>query len=291
MSEIPNIQDEEAEIPIPIKMVGFKNIRMLAGRIFLNGLEIIIVPRFDVYIDLPVNRRAIHTSRLYHAIMEVIKDYSGKVVKLEEMARRIAEKLLKDNPHSSKAYVNIYSNAYYRAESPITRSISYEPFNLFVKIRAVNSLDRIEILQSIGVETYGLTACPCAREVVKTLYHGLEATHMQRARARVFIQFSNNLKIDIIELLNVVKSSFSSPLYSYLKRVDEAKVVVDSLESTRFVEDTLREIVKKIIERWSNLPDNSRIYAYVESIESIHPQNIAACIDIDVGRARLLLKR
>jgi GTP cyclohydrolase FolE2 len=54
MSEIPNIQDEEAEIPIPIDMVGFKNIRMPAGRIFLNGLEIIIVPRFDVYVDLPV---------------------------------------------------------------------------------------------------------------------------------------------------------------------------------------------------------------------------------------------
>ncbi len=291
MSEIPSIQDEEAEIPIPIKMVGFKNIKMPAGRILLNGLEIIIVPRFDVYVDLPIDRRAIHTSRLYHAIMEIIQDYSGKVVRLEEIGRRIAEKLLKDNPYSSKAYVNIDSDVYYRAEPPITKSISYEPFNFYVRVRAANNLEKIDIRQAIGVETYGLTACPCAKEVVRTLYNGVTATHMQRAKAKVFIQFSNNIEIDIVELLNIVNSSFSSPLYSYLKRVDEAKVVVDSLKSTRFVEDTLREIVKKIIERWSHLPDNSRIYAYLESIESIHPQNIAAYIDISVGRARLLLKK
>lgn len=291
MFELPNIQDQDAEIPIPISMVGFKNIKMPAGRIHLDGLEIIIVPRFDVYLDLSSNKRAIHTSRLYHAVIEVIKENSDKIVKLEEIGRRIGEKLLEENPQSSKAYVNIETAAYYRAEPPITKYSSFEPFKIYVKINAVKNSQEVRVSQSIGIEATGLTACPCAREVVKTLYHGLETTHMQRTRARVFIHSSGSFEIDVMELLNIVRSSFSSPSYSYLKRIDEAKIVKDSLESTRFVEDTSREIVKKIVEKWSSLPDDSRIYVYVESIESIHPQNIAARIDIDIGRARMLLKK
>lgn len=291
MSELPNIQDQDAEIPIPINMVGFKNVKMPAGIMYLNGLEITIVPRFDVYIDLPSDKRAIHTSRLYHVLVEVIKENLGKTLKLEEIGRRIVERLLEENPQSSRAYVSIESEAYYRAESPITKYSSFEPFKVYVKIRAIKDFQEIKISQSIGVEAAGLIACPCAREVVKTLYQGLESTHMQRSRAKVFVQSPGSLEIDVIELLDVVRSSFSSPSYSYLKRIDEAKIVKDSLESARFVEDTLREIVKKIIEKWSSLPDNSRIHVYVESIESIHPQNIAAWIEVEVGKARTILKK
>lgn len=290
MANVPNVQDWEPEIPIPIDMVGFRNIKMPAGRIILGGLDLILIPRFDVYIDLSKNKRGIHTSRLYHTIVETVKDHSGKIVKLGDLGRKIAEKLLEENPESSKAYVDVELEAYYKAESPITKSVSYEPFKIYVKVRALKHSEKVKMLQLIGVESEGLTSCPCAREVVKTMYPGTDTTHMQRTRVRVFIQYPEELEINVMDLLNIVKSSFSSPLYSYLKRVDEAKVVADSLESTKFVEDTLREVVKKVIEKWNNLPDYSRIYVEVESIESIHPQNIRAYTRISVGEARSLLK-
>ncbi len=290
MVNIPDVQDWEANVPIPIDMVGFKNIKIPAGRIILGGLDLILIPRFDVYIDLSKNKRGIHISRLYQAILETIKDYSEKTVKLDDLGREIAKKLLEENPESSKAYVDAELEAYYKAESPITKSKSYEPFKIYVKVRASKKSEKIEMLQFIGVESEGLTSCPCAREVIKTLYPGIDTTHMQRTRVRVFIQHPEDVEINILDLLNIVKSSFSSPLYSYLKRIDEAKVVADSLESAKFVEDTLREVVKKVIEKWSNLPDNSRIYVEVESIESIHPQNIRAYTKISVGEARSLLE-
>ncbi|MEN2974885.1 MAG: GTP cyclohydrolase MptA [Candidatus Caldarchaeales archaeon] len=286
MGEVPNIQDQEPYIPIPIDRVGFKNIRIPTGRIFLNGLEIILMPKFHIFVDLPSDKRGVHTSRIYGVISEMVEEHSGEKIELEEIGERVAKRLLEVHPYSSKVYVYIESPAYYKTASPITKSISYEQFKIYVKVRAYRGL---KIERYIGVEVEGLTACPCAREVVKFSFPGMDTTHMQRSKARVLLQIPDNMKVDIIDLLEIVKSSFSSPLYSYLKRLDEAQVIVDALASCKFVEDTLREIVRKIINKWEGLPDGSRIYVYVESKESLHSQDIAAHVKSRIGDVKRLL--
>ncbi|MCS7125991.1 MAG: GTP cyclohydrolase MptA [Aigarchaeota archaeon] len=286
MSSIPDVQDLRPDVPIPINRVGFKNIRIPTGRIILNGLEIILVPKFNIFIDLPRDKRGIHASRIYGVILEIVKEFSGEKVKLEEVGEEIARRLLSVHPYSSKVYIDIESPAYYKSESPVTKSVSYEHFKIHVRIIAHRELATVKY---VGVEVEGLTACPCAREVVKSSFHGIDTTHMQRSRARVFLQVPRDFEVDLIQLLEIVKSSFSSPLHSYLKRIDEARIVVDALKNSKFVEDTLREIVKKIVDKWSDLPDESKILACVQSKESLHSQDIAAKINVRIGDLKKLL--
>ncbi|MEM3398452.1 MAG: GTP cyclohydrolase MptA [Nitrososphaerota archaeon] len=288
MSNVPNVQDEEPKVQIPINRVGFKNIRIPAGKMLLNGLEIFFIPRFHISVDLPKDKRGVHASRIYGIVSEIVKEYWGKNVELEEIGEEIAKGLLKAHPYSSKAYVVIESSAYYKAEAPITKSTSYERFKIYVKVKAYRNSKSIKYF---GVEVEGLTACPCAREVVKKAFPGADTTHMQRSRAKVILRLFGDTRIDLVDLLDIVKSSFSSPLYSYLKRTDEAKVVIDALESPKFAEDTLREIVEKIAQRWIDLPDDSEIYVSVESKESLHPQDIVAFIKLKLSDARNLLNK
>lgn len=283
MDDLPSLQDEEPEIRVPIDMVGFRNIKMPMKRIILGGSEIVVVPVFHVFVDLPDDRRGVHTSRIYGTVLRVVSEYSEKKTRLETVGEEIAKRLLVSHPYSRRAYVLMEAPAYYMAESPVTRSTSYETFKIHLRIKASREIDPIEF---VGVELEGLTACPCAREVVKKSFSGFNATHMQRSRAKVLVQIPRNMTIDLLELLEMVRSCFSSPLYSYLKRIDEARVVVNAVESARFVEDTIREIVKKVVTRWSDLPDEMRIVVYVESMESIHPQDIAASIRTSVGEVR-----
>lgn len=284
--KIPSPQDEEPETPIPVDRVGFTGLKVPAGRMRVGGLELILVPEFEVFIDLPPNRRGIHASRSYELVAEVVEEYAGKAMKLEEIAARVASRLLSRHPYSQRAYVKVRATTFYRAEAPVTRAPSYESFKILARAEAVRNNGWVRVRKYVGVEVWGLTACPCAREAVKALKPESEATHMQRSRARVIIELEGEDKVNVLELAEVVRSSFSSPLFSHLKRVDEAEVILGAVSSPRFVEDAVREIVKGVAGRWPRLAPSARIYAQVRSEESIHSQDIAAYIRSTIGEVR-----
>ena len=69
---------------------------------------------------------------------------------------------------------------------------------------------------------------------------------------------------------------FSSPTYEVLKRSDEAKVVLQAHLEPKFVEDVVRTILAKVLERYPDLPDETLVTARSESEESIHKHNAFA---------------
>lgn len=287
--DAPSVQDEKPKTPIPVDRVGFTGLKVPAGRMRVGDLELILVPEFEVFIDLPSNMRGIHASRSYELVAETVKRYAGKIMKLEEIATKVASRLLERHPYSRRAYVKITAPAFYRAEAPATGAPSYEPFKIHARAIASRKAGRIEIKRYVGVEARGLTACPCAREVVKAFHPEMDATHMQRSKARLMVELAGGVELNVIDLLEIVRSSFSSPLFSNLKRIDEAKVIVGAVSSPRFVEDAVREMVRKVTERWPQLPLDAEIYAAVRSEESIHSQDIAAYIRSTIGEIRRLL--
>ena len=61
-----------------------------------------------------------------------------------------------------------------------------------------------------------------------------------------------------------------------MKRDDEALVTLKAHENPKFVEDVVRDILGRILERYPNLPDSVVVTVRSESEESIHKHNAYA---------------
>jgi GTP cyclohydrolase-4 len=83
-------------------------------------------------------------------------------------------------------------------------------------------------------------------------------------------------KIEAEDLIKIVEESLSSPIYEVLKREDEVEVVLRSHNNPNFVEDVVRKILVKTVEKFKSLPDETMVFARSESIESIHQHNAVA---------------
>jgi GTP cyclohydrolase-4 len=85
-----------------------------------------------------------------------------------------------------------------------------------------------------------------------------------------------NVDIEANDLIDIVEASFSSPTYEILKRDDEAAVVINAHNNPKFVEDVVRDVLKRIVERYAKLPDDVLLTVRSESEESIHKHNAFA---------------
>ena len=130
----------------------------------------------------------------------------------------------------------------------------------------------------IGVTAQGITACPCAQELVAgAARERLEddgfsaeeieqilravpvATHNQRGLGTLHIGCTElcDDEIDASALLEIVEQSMSSEIYELMKRSDEAHVVEKAHRRPRFVEDCVREMVRGVVDAFPKLDDRA----------------------------------
>jgi GTP cyclohydrolase I/GTP cyclohydrolase-4 len=149
----------------------------------------------------------------------------------------------------------------------------------------------------IGVTAQGMTACPCAQELVATgarerleregftaeeINRILEAvpvaTHNQRGLGTLHIGCTELCEdeIEAATLLEIVEGAMSSEIYELMKRTDEAAVVEKAHRRPRFVEDCVREMVRGVLERLPALVDRAFVSARQVNLETIHQHNVVA---------------
>jgi GTP cyclohydrolase FolE2 len=104
----------------------------------------------------------------------------------------------------------------------------------------------------------GLTACPCSKKMI-----GIG--HMQRAEITLMMKSSKAL--DAREVIGRVSECFSATPTEELKRLDEAKKILDAQANPRFAEDLVRECV-------SRFP--GAIFVGSRCFESIHVHDAVA---------------
>jgi len=139
----------------------------------------------------------------------------------------------------------------------------------------------------------GMCTCPCAQEgLVQYSKKVLEdfskeeveaivnkvpiASHNQRNVSQLLIEVAARHKVEVEELIQILEESMSSKVYEVLKREDEIEVVLKGHASPNFVEDVVRKILMKVVQRYKNLPEESIVFARSESLESIHQHNAIA---------------
>ena len=292
----PDTQDGSPRVPVELTRVGVTGVKKLLKIDRTNKRPIILLPTFDVFVNLPNDQKGVHMSRNPEAISEVMEDVIQKNnFEVESICAEIVNTLLKKHDYATVAEVRMTSDYMMMRESPSTKKPTQEMTKLLAK--AVGEKDEngnITIRKSIGAEVVGMTVCPCAQESVmeadraklaefldeETLNKVLDtvtfASHNQRGVGTIIIEVPENQAVKGEDIINIIEESMSSPVCELLKRPDENAVVMNAHQKPVFVEDAVRNMIEKILDKYGNLDDDTQVTIKQENQESIHRHNAFA---------------
>jgi len=263
-------------------------------RLRQNGSEQLFSARFECVVDLGPSQKGAHMSRFE----EVVNDAIGEVVlgestfKAETLAEHAAE-LVRGRQGARRAEVTIEARFPEHKPAPVSGIQTQELYTLHGAAVASDLGTR----RVVGVTAQGITACPCAQELVAGAARerleaegfGAEeierildavpvATHNQRGLGTLLMGCTElcDDEIDAAVLLQLVEHSMSSEIYELMKRSDEAHVVEKAHRRPRFVEDCVREMIGGVVEAFPDLDDRAFVSARQVNLETIHQHNVVA---------------
>ena len=292
LSSSPDVQARRPRTAVSLSRVGVvgveKVIRVNAG----DGPELFFA-EFECYVDLNAAQAGVHMSRFEEIVNGAIDEVVlGEAFKAETLAAHIAERV-RDRQAGSRAEVSVSARYPETVPTPVTGNATQEIYSLFGT--AVASERGTRTLT--GVQAQGMTACPCAQEMVaagareRLADRGYDpgqideiletvpvATHNQRGLGTLYLGVpeGSGIEIDARELLRIVESSMSSEIYELMKRTDEQAVVEKAHANPRFVEDCVREMIRLVAEAHPELADGGFVLARQENFETIHRHNVIA---------------
>ena len=289
----PDVQAQTPSLRVSLSRVGVTEIEKIV-RIRQNGEEQLFSARLGCFVDLGAQQKGAHMSRFEEVVNEVI----GEVVlgeatfKAEALATRIAE-LVRERQDAARAEVTVAARYPEHKPAPVSGIPTQEIYTLYgVAVASAAGTRRL-----VGVAAQGLTACPCAQQLVmgasrerllddgfsedevgRIFEHVPVATHNQRGLGTLHIGMPESCtkEIDARTLLDIVEGSMSSEIYELMKRSDEGAVVEKAHRRPRFVEDCVREMIGGVVEQLGDLSDAHFVSARQENLETIHQHNVVA---------------
>jgi GTP cyclohydrolase I/GTP cyclohydrolase-4 len=276
-------------------------VRVALSRVGVTGVEKVVrirdelfFARFDCFVDLHRDQKGAHMSRFDEVVNEAIGEVvlSESPFRAETLAQHIAE-LVRARQGSERAEVTIAARYPEHKPAPVSGVQTQEIYTLHGRAVAYEHGTR----RTVGVSATGITACPCAQELVagrsreRLAADGFTeeqialvfedvpvATHNQRGLATLHIGCIEacDTEIDATTLLEIAESSMSSEIYELMKRSDEVEVVEKAHRRPRFVEDCVREMIAGVVARFPELDGASYVSARQENLETIHQHNVVA---------------
>jgi len=292
---LPDTQNKKPTIPVHLTRVGVSGVKKLLKIEREGKRPIILLPTFDAFVDLPSKQRGIHMSRNPEAISDVLEEVvEGTSVEIETLCAEIVTKLLTKHKYARRAEVNMESDLMIKKKSPITGLKTQEMTNIMADAIGLRDGDDIIIRRMIGAEVVGMTACPCAQESIretskerllefldeetteKVLNSVSLASHNQRGRGLIMIEVPQDQVLRVEQLVEIIEESMSSSVCELLKRPDENAIVVQAHNNPMFVEDCVRNMVQKIVNKFNHFPDDTLVTVRQINEESIHRHNAFA---------------
>jgi GTP cyclohydrolase I/GTP cyclohydrolase-4 len=288
-----DVQSSPPAFALSLSRVGVTAVEKVI-RLGHNGSEQLFSARFECVIELGPNQKGAHMSRFEEVVNESIGEVllNDSPFKAETLAEEIAE-LVRGRQDARRAEVTVEARFPEHKPAPVSHVMTQELYTLHGCAVATE----IGTRRLTGVTAQGITACPCAQELVaaaareRLLSEGFDAgeierileavpvaTHNQRGLGTLYIGCPElcEEEIDAATLLEIVEQSMSSEIYELMKRSDEAHVVEKAHRRPRFVEDCVREMVRGVIERFPALDDAALVVARQVNLETIHQHNVVA---------------
>jgi GTP cyclohydrolase IV len=291
----PASTDIQASTPatmVSLSRVGVTGVEKVI-RVQADGSENLYHAEFECFVDLNPRQAGVHMSRFEEVVAEAIDEVVlGEALRAEVLAAHIAQRV-RERQGGLRAEVSVTARYPETVTTPASGQLTQEIYVLFGT--AVDSLRGTRTLT--GVQAQGMTACPCAQEMVGGLARerlaeqGFDSEQIERAIEAVPIATHNQRGIgtlhigcpeggpawiDAPELLRIVEGSMSSEIYELMKRPDELAVVEKAHSQPRFVEDCVREMIRRVVDGYPDLPGEALVMARQENLETIHRHNVVA---------------
>jgi GTP cyclohydrolase-4 len=285
---------DDVQARAPVIAVGLSRVGVTGVEKVVRIREQLFFARFDCFVDLSRDQKGAHMSRFDEVVNEAIGEVvlSESPFRAETLAQHIAE-LVRERQGAERAEVTIAARYPEHKPAPVSGIQTQEIYTLHGRAVAFEHGTR----RTVGVSATGITACPCAQELVaararerlaaddfsseqidRILEQVPVATHNQRGLATLQIGLTEHsaAEIDATTLLRVAEQSMSSEIYELMKRSDEVEVVEKAHRRPRFVEDCVREMIAGALRELPDLDGASFVSARQENLETIHQHNVVA---------------
>jgi len=287
-----DVQARRPSTQVSLSRVGITGVEKVIS-IRSDNAEQLFYAELECFVDLAADRKGAHMSRFEEVINEAIDEVVlGESLKAETLATHIAERV-RDRQGGVRSEVTIAARYPENKPAPVSGALTQEIYTLFgAAVASENGTRRL-----VGVQAQGMTACPCAQEMVsagarealaadgfsddeieRILARVPVATHSQRGIGTLHVGCPTDCTetIEAAELLAIVEESMSSEIYELMKRPDEQEVVEKAHRRPRFVEDCVREMVRMGVERFGHFGEGAFLSARQENLETIHKHNVVA---------------
>jgi len=288
----PDVQSRRPSTQISLSRVGVTGVEKVIS-IRAGAREQLFYAELECFVDLAADRKGAHMSRFEEVVNEAIDEVIlSESLKGETLATHIAERV-RDRQGGLRSEVTIAARYPENKPAPVSGKPTQEIYTLYGSAVASERGTR----RLVGVQAQGMTACPCAQEMISSssrerlaedgftddeveriLERVPVATHNQRGLGTLYVgcPAGCNEPVDAAELLGIVEESMSSEIYELMKRPDEQAVVERAHRRPRFVEDCVREMVRMGVERFGHLGDDAFLLARQQNLETIHKHDFVA---------------
>ena len=285
---LDDLQASEPEVRIGLSRAGVRGVST-AIRIRYGDTEKLIAAEIECTVDLGGAQKGVHMSRFPEVFEEAIERVVlEEAFLVEELAAHIAEQVV-ERQGAGRAETQIVARYPIERRTPVTDLPTQE----MVALIGIAAASDHGVRRVVGVEATGINACPCAQGLVRgaastrLLEAGFAegdverilelvplATHNQRGRGTLFV--GSDERVNAEQLVSIVESSMSSPVYELLKRPDELFVVEHAHLQPRFVEDSVRLALQGTLEAYPALDDSNFLFSRQVNLETIHTHDVVA---------------
>jgi len=250
-------------------------------------------------VDLGPKQKGVHMSRFPDLLDGSVDDLiRERAADIESLAGSIAEDLV-GRQGAGRAEVHVRAKVPRTRHTPITAQRTRDMFVLL----GYAVCDGQRTARLVGVEVAGMTACPCAQDMMREhararlLDAGFSADDAEKALAAVPLASHSQRGVGTLvvaddpivnadDLVRIVEAAVSSEIYELLKRPDEFFVVNRAHANPKLVEDVVRDMLVGVMRVYPQLDDEAFVFARQVNAESIHQHNVVAERGALVGELR-----
>jgi len=254
---LKDIHSQGEHIKIPIDKVGVKNINYPIIVLDKTKKYQHTIASINMYVNLPHHFKGTHMSRF----IEILNKYRDEIS--INNFHQILDDML-DKLQSESAHLEVSFPYFIEKKAPVTGAEGVMDY-LCTFLGSKNKNEDIDFMITVKAPVTSL--CPCSKEISDF------GAHNQRSIVTVSFRFRKLIWIE--DIIQIIESCCSSPVYSILKRPDEKYVTEKAYNTPMFVEDIVRELAEK-------LRNHTNIKWFIvesENFESIHNHSAYASIE------------